>query len=151
MDRNYLGGLITGQYASLMTTAGLTNQQVGDRITGYGPALDNVMTQLGLAVSADDRNPTITAGLEQDATLLTRYYALDWLIGLFALQTDRKTGVQTVYASQRFKQLQAEIDRIKVQVPSKYSLEPNTFEFGRLELDFLEPVYGPFGTGLYPW
>lgn len=150
MDRNYLGGLITGQYASLMTAAGLTNQQVGDRITGYGPALDNVMTQLGLAVSADDRNPTITTGLEQDATLLTRYYALDWLLGLFAMQVDVKSADESERASQRFTQVEKLLTRAQNQVPSKYALEPGDFEFGRLELDFLEPAYGPFGSYLYP-
>lgn len=148
MDRSNLADYLSGQFASLITAAGTC---ANDDLSGFGPALDAVMVQLGLAVQAVDGDPTITAGLEADATLLTRYYALDWLLGLFALQVDVKTADQSEANSQRFKALTAELARIKAQVPSKYALEPGDFEYGRLQLDFNAPFYGPFGPGLYPW
>lgn len=136
------------QYATLIAASGAAT---GDNTAGYGPALDSVMRLLGLAVASANANPTIPTGQESDALLLTRYYALDWLLGALAVQVDVTDGKDKWAGSQLTKQVTALLDRAKAQVPSQYAIDPGDFAFGRLQLDFLEPEYYPVATPPNPY
>lgn len=142
MDRTYLGTYIAGQYAPLVTAAAVP---ATDTIDGYGPALDAVMRQLGLATVDNDFNPAIPDGQEGDALLLTRYYTLAWILQGLAMQVDVATADQREAASQRFNQVQTLLLQAEAQVPATYAVEPGDFAFGRLQLDILEP--SPYLTG----
>lgn len=146
MDRTYLGTYLVGQYAPLLAAAGLT--AATDAITGYGPALDSVMRQLGLAVQSVSADPAIPMGQESDALLLTRYYALDWLLGAVGAVVDERTADQSTKGSQLFDQIAKLLERAKAQVPGQYSVEAGDFVLGRINLDYIEPELYP--TLLYP-
>jgi hypothetical protein len=148
MDRQYLGMYLSGQYAALIADAGLTAMDVP---TGFGPALDSVMRLLSLDPADVTLNPTVAAGQEADAILLTRYFALDWILGGLAAGVDERTADQSEKRSQRFAQVEKLLDRVKAQIPPQYAIELGDFAFGRLQLDIFEPWYTPSANPSYTY
>lgn len=139
MDRIYLAQYVLAQFSPLLAAANLAT--VSDNISGFGPALDSVMRQLGLPTRDVDKNPTLVSGTEQDAVLLTRYFVLDMLSLFLAGMVDTTTGNQKKIKSQWFNQVQILLKTAKAQIPVVYNLEAGDFTFGRIQLDILEPWY----------
>jgi hypothetical protein len=148
MDRQYLGMYLAGQYAPLITEAGLA---ATDTFDGYGPSLDSVMRLLGLDPADVTFNPTVAAGQEADAILLTRYFALDWILQGLAAGVDVRSEGETEKRSQRFAQVEKLLDRVKAQIPPQYAIELGDFAFGRLQLDIFEPWYTPSANPSYTY
>lgn len=148
MDRANLWQYLTAQYAPILAVAAVG---ASDDPLGGGPVLDMVMRHLGLDTQDVNANPTLPAGTERDAQLLTRYYTLDWLLPALAMQVTISDSSQKQYNYQRFKQTMILLEETKKQVPSQYQIEPGDFSFSRLQLDIFEPWYTPSANPSYTY
>ena len=141
MTRDTLIAYLQGQYGGLAAAAGWSS---------WPTVADQVFRLFGVAEAG---LPTATAddSLIPDAWALGDYYALRGICRALSTFADIHAGDPQVSKarSQVFKQTMQLLDQARDLVPAQYDVEPGDFALGRLELDYIEPIYG-YGYGPSP-
>lgn len=139
MNRTSAIVYLTEKYRELSAEAKFTTQQITD---AYNGSIDMSLRQLGYEESA-----LATADVAQSDVLkyiaCLNYYALDRFVTLFALRFDVKAGSGAIDAQRsQISNHVVALRNLAAKELAQYGIivgGANSFQMGRLTLDFLEP------------
>jgi hypothetical protein len=139
MNRASATSYLTEKYRELAAEAKFTAQQITD---AYNGALDMSLRQLGYEESALATADVIQSNVLKYIACLN-YYALDRFVTLFALRFDVKAGSGAIDAQRsQISNHTVALRNLAAKELTQYGIVvggAQSFQMGRLTLDFLEP------------
>ena len=129
---------LTNEFADLATDSGLIS---GDLTAAYNTAIDNSLRQLGY-VEADLSTADVAQTDITKYLALLEYFALKRFVRLLSTRVSVSLpGPASAQRNQAFSQVQSLLNAAREDL-ADMGIDPggaSSFEFGRLNLDFLEP------------
>jgi len=129
---------LTNEFADLATDSGLIS---GDLTAAYNTAIDNSLRQLGY-VEADLSTADVAQADITKYLALLEYFALKRFVRLLSTRVSVSLpGPASAQRNQAFSQVMSLLNAAKEDL-ADLGIDPgsaSSFEFGRLNLDFLEP------------
>lgn len=129
---------LTNEFADLATDSGLIS---GDLTTAYNTAIDNSLRQLGYVEADLSTADVIQTDITKYLALL-EYFALKRFARLLSTRVSVSLpGPASAQRNQAFDQVQKLLATARADL-ADLGIDPggaSSFEFGRINLDFLEP------------
>lgn len=134
-----LATYLDGQFSALATAA-LPGPL--PPVVLYGAAIDQTLRTMGTA-QADLPTATFLDAQASDAIVLAEYYSLVGIERAMALNVDQSlgAGLASEKTGQLFTNVHALVVQARADVVARGYLD-QSWEMGRLSLDFLEPIQG---------